>query len=209
MTDTRIIAIRHGETEWNLKGCFQGHKDSALSALGRRQAAAVGRRLSREPFDVIYSSDLGRALDTAGAIASLSGHTIRPDAQLRERNFGVLEGLTEAEIIAAHGDTLERLRRPEPDFRIPDGESLREAYDRCVSAFTRLAGLHPGETIVVVCHGGVLAHLYQHATASPLDTPRNFSVHNASINRFEFAGGRLGLVSWGDIAHLEETNASG
>ena len=204
MTDTQIIAIRHGETEWNLKGRFQGHQDSPLSPLGRRQAAALGQRLAREPFDIIYSSDLGRALDTAGAIAGLSGHTVRADAQLRERNFGVLEGLTEAQIIAAHGETLERLRRPEPEFRIPGGESLREAYDRCVSAFTRLARLHPGRTVVVVCHGGVLAHLYQHATAAPIDTPRKFSVHNASINRFRYAAGLWQLVHWGDVSHLED-----
>jgi len=69
MPGTRIIAIRHGETEWNLQGRFQGHKDSPLSPLGRAQAAALGRRLGAETFDLLYSSDLGRALDTAGAIA--------------------------------------------------------------------------------------------------------------------------------------------
>ncbi len=210
MPVTQCIVIRHGETEWNLKGRFQGHKDSPLSPLGRTQAAALGRRLATESFDVLYSSDLGRALQTAGAIASLSGHTIKTDPQLRERNFGVLEGLTEAEIIAAHGDTLERLRRPEPDFRIPKGESLRDAYDRCVAAFSRLAALHAEGTMVVVCHGGVLAHLYQHATAAPIDTPRNFPVLNASINRFRYigasdtnAGGRWELQSWGDVTHLD------
>lgn len=204
MPDTQLIAIRHGETEWNLQGRFQGHQDSPLSPRGRTQAAALGRRLAGEPFDVIYSSDLGRALDTAGAIAGLSGHAVKADVALRERNFGILEGLTETEIIAAHGDTLERLRRPEPDFRMPGGESLRQAYDRCVTAFTRLAGLHAGGTMVVVCHGGVLAHLYQHATASPIDTPRNFGVLNASINRFRYAGERWELLSWGDVSHLAE-----
>jgi probable phosphoglycerate mutase len=206
---TDVIAIRHGETEWNLKGRFQGHLDSPLSPLGRSQAAALGRRLADEAFDELYSSDLGRALDTAGAIAEHSGHAIRTDAQLRERNFGVLEGLTETEIIAAHGDTLERIRRPEPDFRIPRGESLREAYDRCVATFTRLADQHAGATIVVVCHGGVLAHLYQHATAAPMDTPRKFSVLNASINRFRYAGGRWQLLHWGDVSHLHDETAAG
>lgn len=204
MPDTQCIAIRHGETEWNLQGRFQGHLDSPLSPLGRAQAAALGRRIAGEPFDVIYSSDLGRALDTAGAIARLSGHAIKADVALRERNFGILEGLTETEIIAAHGDTLQRLRRPEPDFRMPGGESLREAYERCVEAFTRLADRHAGGTMVVVCHGGVLAHLYQHATASPIDTPRNFAVPNAGINRFRYAGGRWELLAWGDVSHLAE-----
>jgi probable phosphoglycerate mutase len=203
MSATQVIAIRHGETEWNLKGRFQGHMDSPLSRLGRSQAAALGQRIAAESFDAIYSSDLGRALDTAGAIASRSGHAVLADARLRERNFGVLEGLTEAEIIAAHGETLERLRRPEPDFRIPGGESLRQAYDRCVAAFTALANLHSGGTIVVVCHGGVLAHLYQHATGAPMDTPRKFSVLNASVNRFRLTGGRWELVQWGDVAHLD------
>jgi len=127
---------------------------------------------------------------------------------LRERHFGILEGLTESEIIAQHGDTLERLRRPEPDFRIPGGESLRDAYDRCVSAFTRLALTHAGGTVVAVCHGGVLAHLYQHATAAPMDTPRKFAVLNASINRFRFAGGRWRLDDWGDVAHLDDCVAN-
>jgi probable phosphoglycerate mutase len=204
MPATQFIAIRHGETEWNLKGRFQGHMDSPLSTLGRAQAAALGRRVATERFDVLYSSDLGRAVETAGEIARCSGHAVKTDPQLRERNFGILEGLTEAEIIAAHGDTLERLRRPEPDFRIPGGESLRQAYERCVAAFTGLAKLHAGGTVVVVCHGGVLAHLYQHATASPMDTPRKFAVLNASVNRFVYDGDRWELLQWGDVSHLDD-----
>src|SRR5215217_8566820 len=94
---TELILLRHGETEWNALGLLQGHRDSPLSAEGLRQADALAARLATVSFSALYSSDLGRALQTAGRIAARTGHQVHADARLRERGLGVLEGLTREE----------------------------------------------------------------------------------------------------------------
>ena len=89
---TEIIIIRHGETEWNQTGRFQGHSDVPLSETGRAQAEALGRNLALDHVDVIYASDLTRALETAAPLAARFGLTVTPDPLLRELNFGAWEG---------------------------------------------------------------------------------------------------------------------
>ena len=95
---TRILAIRHGETAWNVDTRIQGHSDIGLNDTGRWQAERLARALTDDRLDAVYSSDLLRALDTASALAASTGLTVRTDAALRERSFGVFEGLTFAQI---------------------------------------------------------------------------------------------------------------
>jgi probable phosphoglycerate mutase len=90
----KLICIRHGETQWNVEGREMGQLDSPLTPLGLRQAEAIADRLGKLEFDALYSSDLGRAVQTAEAIASRCGRDIRLDAGLRERNMGIFQGLT-------------------------------------------------------------------------------------------------------------------
>jgi len=95
MQETQVIVIRHGETEWNLANRYQGQIDSPLSVRGRQQVEAIGKRLATQPFDALYSSDLGRAMDTAGAIArcsGVSGSCIIKESGFRERHYGILGG---------------------------------------------------------------------------------------------------------------------
>src|SRR5690349_16626448 len=116
---TRFIVVRHGETEWNVEQRIQGAGNSPLTARGLAQADAIGERLARESFDVLVSSDLGRALQTAGRIAARTGHAVVPDARLRERNFGIGEGLTYAEIDARYPGAFSRTQQMDPDYRVP------------------------------------------------------------------------------------------
>src|SRR5476649_1879895 len=102
--DTHLIAIRHGETEWNSQGRFQGHLDSVLNPEGLAQAEALGEYMVRESFDLLLSSDLGRALQTASAIAMRTGHDIVVEPRLRERRMGIFQGLTPAEVQARYPD---------------------------------------------------------------------------------------------------------
>ena len=95
---TRLLVVRHGETVWNKQLRFQGHGDSHLTESGRAQARALGQRLKNIPFDELIASDLGRTKETAALIAAATGHEIQTDSRLRERNYGVLEGLTFSEI---------------------------------------------------------------------------------------------------------------
>ena len=201
--DTHLIAIRHGETEWNKEGRFQGHLNSALNKEGLAQAQALGERLTAERFDLLLSSDLGRALQTASAIAMRSGHEIVVEPRLRERRMGVFQGLTPGEVQARYPEEYARFSSRDPDYVIPEGESMRQLFERSVACFTELARRHAGLTLATVTHGGVLAMLYRHARAMPLDAPRDFPLHNTGVNRFRHRRGAWQLQSWGDIAHLE------
>mgnify|MGYP001578796940 CR=1 FL=1 len=201
--DTHFIAIRHGETEWNRESRFQGHLNSVLNGEGMAQAQALGVRLARERFDLLLSSDLGRALQTASAIAMRTGHEIVVEPRLRERRMGIFQGLTPAQVQARYPEDYERFRSHDPDYVIPDGESMRQLFERSVACFSELAQRHAGLTLATVTHGGVLAMLYRHATAMPLEQPRDFPLHNTGVNRFRHRQGAWQLQHWGDIAHLE------
>ena len=201
--DTHLLAIRHGETEWNSQGRFQGHLDSVLNREGRAQAEALGEHLAQERFDLLLCSDLGRALQTASAIAMRTGHEIVVEPRLRERRMGIFQGLTPVEVQARYPEEYARFNTHDPDYVIPDGESTRQLFERSVACFTELAERHAGLTLATVTHGGVLAMLYRHAMAMPLDAPRNFPLHNTGINRLRHRRGAWQLQSWGDIAHLE------
>jgi probable phosphoglycerate mutase len=201
--DTHLIAIRHGETEWNSQGRFQGHLDSVLNREGRAQAEALGEYLARERFDLLLSSDLGRALQTASLIAMRTGHEIVVEPRLRERRMGIFQGLTPAEVQARYPDEYARFSTRDPDYVIPDGESTRQLFERSVACFTELAERHAGLTLAAVTHGGVLAMFYRHARAMPLDAPRDFALHNTGVNRFRHRLGAWQLRSWGEISHLD------
>lgn len=201
--DTLLIAIRHGETEWNSEGRFQGHLNSVLNEEGRAQAQALAERLAAERFDLLLSSDLGRALQTASAVAMRTGHEILVEPRLRERRMGIFQGLTPAEVQARYPEEYARFRTHDPDYVIPGGESMRQLFERSVACFSALAERYAGLTLATVTHGGVLAMLYRHAVSMPLEAPRDFPLHNTGMNRFRHRLGAWELQSWGDIAHLE------
>lgn len=148
---SRLIIWRHGQTEWNVTDRIQGHADVGLDDVGRAQAAAAARHIAAGHPDVIVSSDLRRAADTAAALAAVTGLTVRRDPRLREQYFGDWQGLTNAEVRDAYPDTWARWRRGEaPDAAGIEGISaLRE---RALAAMTDAAEL--GGTVVVVTHGG-------------------------------------------------------
>lgn len=201
--DTHLIAIRHGETEWNSDGRFQGHLNSVLNQEGMAQARSLAERLATEPIDLLLSSDLGRALQTASVVAMRTGHEILVEPRMRERRMGIFQGLTPAEVQERYPHEYARFHSHDPDYVIPEGESVRQLFERCVACFSELAERHAGLTLAAVTHGGVLAMLYRHAVGMPLDAPRDFPLHNAGVNRFRHRLGVWQLQSWGDIAHLE------
>ena len=200
---TRFIVLRHGESEWNLEYRIQGHSDSPLTPAGVSQAEALAGRLEHEPFDTLVSSDLERAFATARAIAARTGHSIRTDARLRERNFGVGEGLTYGELDHQFPEVFSRVRETDPDYVIPGGESRRALYERVKRAFESLAGEHGGGRVAVVTHGGVLASLYRLIHGIAVSAPHRIPIANASYNAVAFDGAEWSVEAWGDTAHLE------
>lgn len=204
--ETRIVLIRHGETAWNAERRLQGHIDIALNAEGERQAEALAGALAGERFDALYSSDLKRAQQTAAAVARVHGMTVSSAPALRERCYGGFEGLLYAEIAQRFPLEFAAWQAREVDALMPPGartaESFRQFYRRAVAAILALAQAHPGQSLALVAHGGVLECAYRAAMGMLLETPRDFPVLNASINRFAVRGGALTLRSWGEVGHL-------
>lgn len=208
MQETKIVLIRHGETAWNAERRLQGHLDIALNREGERQARALGRALAGERIDHIVSSDLLRARQTAEAVAGHHGHPVRQDRALRERCYGGFEGLLYTEIAERFPAQFAAWQARDVDAELPPGanrgESFRTFYERVTGAVLGWAAAHPGQTLALVAHGGVLECAYRAALGLSLETPRDFKVHNASINRFVVAGGALRLVKWGETEHLRD-----
>jgi probable phosphoglycerate mutase len=203
MDATRIIAIRHGETLWNVDTRIQGHRDIPLNDRGRWQAAQVARALAGEPIAAVYASDLLRAHATGAAIAEAAGAPLHAEPDLRERSFGELEGRTFAEIEAALPEQARRWRQRDPHFAPEGGESLTLLRARIAEVTARLAARHLGEQIVLVAHGGVLDVLYRLATGQELQAPRTWLLANAALNRLLWTPEALTLVGWGDTGHLD------
>ena len=206
MTKSNIILIRHGETAWNAERRLQGHLDIPLNPEGERQAALLGAALASEPIDLIVSSDLARARQTAQAVADARGMAVQTDPQLRERCYGGFEGLLYSEIEARFPAEFAAWQARDVDAELPPGkhvgESFRTFFARATGAILAWGAANPGKTIALVAHGGVLECAYRLALGLPLETPRDFKVFNASINRFTCVDGRLQLQSWGEVGHL-------
>ena len=140
---TTLLLIRHGETDWNAEGRLQGHTDRPLNDFGRRQARALAERLAGDGITAVYSSDLSRALETAEILAARLELPVVTDPDLRERNWGSWEGLTGTE-----RDGVEYV-----------GEANDAHGERVLGAVRRIAEQHPGESVVVVTHGGSLRRI--------------------------------------------------
>lgn len=205
MTDTatRILAIRHGQTAWNADSRIQGHTDIELDATGLWQADRLATALVDEPLQAIYSSDLGRARQTAAPVAAGHGLALRIDTGLRERGFGDFEGLSFAQVEQRWPEAAARWRRRDPDFGPGGGEVLSDFRARIVATIERLARAHRGECVALVTHGGVLDILYREATRLALDAPRSWELGNAAVNRLLWNAEGAFLVGWNDRAHLE------
>src|SRR5262245_9299525 len=116
MSETKLIVVRHGETTWNREKRMQGTTDTPLSDVGRAQARALGRRLAGHDFAALYASDLARARDTASVIAERTGRKLVMDSRLRERRFGIFEGLTAGEIHERFPEEYDRFVSRDPDY---------------------------------------------------------------------------------------------
>lgn len=200
---TRICLVRHGETEWNAERRIQGQIDIGLNATGLRQAAAAGRWLKAAGIVALYSSDLKRAWTTALALGEAL--SLQPIAvpEMRERRYGVFEGLTYAEAQARYPDGYAAFEGRNAAYNFEHGESLSAMYERVTGKLQALAAGHPGQTIAIVLHGGVLDIINRFVRGNPLEAPRDFLIPNAGLNWIAAVDGQWHIESWGETAHLE------
>jgi broad specificity phosphatase PhoE len=199
-----LILIRHGETVWNQQRRMQGHSDSPLSEKGLQQARLLANRLKQMEFAALYSSDSGRAHHTARCVAEVTGHDIVVEPRLRERNFGVFEGLTGPEMEARYPEEYARFKNRDQQFAMPRGESNVEFRRRTIACMDEIVARHPRQLVVVVTHGLVLDVFYRIAMGIPPEERRIHDLVNAGINRLHFENGSWRIEVWGDGSHLDE-----
>lgn len=201
---TELLLIRHGETDHNRQGRFQGQVDVPLNATGLAQAERLAQRLRHEPVDVLVSSDLSRARGTAEPLLALRGGLhLSTDAAWREQAFGVLEGLVVAEARLSHPEAFAAWWAHTPEGAPPGGESPRAFHARVLAALQALARAHAGARVAVFTHGGVLDMVWRSVHALPLSGPRACVIPNTGINRLRWTDGQLELLQWADAAHLD------
>ena len=199
---TQLCIVRHGETDWNVEKRIQGHTDIPLNETGRAQALAMAFNAAHHRFSAIYSSDLRRALETAHYIAEREGHEVRPLPKLRERNYGMLQGLTAAEALMRYPEVHARYIARDPDYDFETGEDMHAFTARVMDGFRWIVRHHEGQTVLATAHAGVLDILYRKSTGRPLHTPRDFKIPNCALNWFHVDAHGWHLKRWADHHHL-------
>lgn len=206
--ETRVVLVRHGETEWNRVERFRGRTDIELNETGRRQARAAAQRLSGWQIGAIYSSPLKRAL-----------HTAQPIAEACSLEVAILEGIADADYGVWTGLSAEEARAQDPEVhqtwvhtplltRFPGGESLRQVQDRAWCALVEISSAHQGETILLVSHVVVNRVLICSALGLGGDAFWRIGQDNAAINVLQGAHGRYRVLLLNDTCHLESLDGS-
>jgi broad specificity phosphatase PhoE len=191
--------VRHGETEHNAKGIFQGYTPVPLSARGRQQATLVAERLASIQPRVLYSSDILRAQETATIISQRIRLSVQLRAGLREWHVGTWAGKP-LEAYVAHLQTLQA----HPVTYVPEGgESQVQTQARMVAQMQELAGQHRGETIICVSHGTAIDLLARHILGLDVMQPPAYRIANTSVNVFRYQGDAWEIVTLNEIRHLE------
>lgn len=200
---TKLILVRHGETEWNKALRYQGHRDIPLSDIGRAQAQKLADRLAGDKIDAFYASDLSRALETAQIVASPHGREVYPLPELRETNFGLWEGLTYKEIVKDYYEDMKKWRDDPLAHRIPGGESLQEVADRSMAGINRIVAGHRDQTVLVAVHGGIIRVVVGTLLGVDLKGYWKFKQDNVAVNIIEiYDHDRAIICLLNDTGHL-------
>jgi len=188
---TELYLVRHGETDWNLARRIQGSTDIPLNTTGREQAAATGRLLAKRQWDAVVSSPLSRASETAAIIARETGLGAPELVEaIAERNYGDAEGMTGAEIDARYPAGAE----------VPGRESREQVVERAMPALIAIAEQHPGQSVIVVSHGGVIRSV---VNAVEPGTSAAELIRNGSVHSFRHVDGALRLIAFNDPIEVE------
>jgi probable phosphoglycerate mutase len=207
MSVTRLYLVRHGQSAGNAEGRFGGHSPTPLSDLGTRQAAVTAEALAKERIDIVYSSDLLRAVQTASPLAERLGLPVNKTAAFRERHVGVLEGLTFDESKQAHPDDYYALVNRVVHHRITDGESYRDLLRRATKELHDILRSNRGKRIAVFSHTGAICYLTLHLMGAIHRHTRTtpwLVTSNCGINRFEVRGPHnVRVLAVNDTRHLD------
>ena len=198
----RLLLVRHGITQHNLNGQYTGQTDAPLSDLGERQIKAVGKYLAQEKVDVIFSSDLQRARDTAREIARHHDLPVLEDPDLREISMGTWEGLTPEQIKARDLESWKYVRSDPARHAPPGGESFLQLHARAARALQRCQEQYTGQTVLWATHGGFIGATICSALKLDSSYRHCFRHENTSITEIRFGDGLPSIERLNDITHL-------
>ncbi|GIU81991.1 MAG: histidine phosphatase family protein [Acidobacteria bacterium] len=210
---TRLFLIRHGQSKKNAEGRFGGHSKTPLSRLGKKQARLTAKALLREKIDVIYSSDLPRAIQTAKPLAKLMNLEIQTTPDLRERNFGLLEGLTFEEVAELFPQDYEALVNRDFTHVATGGESYKQLFERASKKLEEILTKHKGKNIAIFAHVGVICFLSLYLLGAVNENSTHtawISTSNCGICRFELYGrNNVRVIALNDTRHLQKITRKG
>ncbi|HXF42725.1 MAG TPA: histidine phosphatase family protein [Pyrinomonadaceae bacterium] len=205
---TKLFLIRHGQSNGNAEGRFGGHSDTPLSDLGIKQAKKTAIALAREGITAIYSSDLDRAVQTAQPLSQLTGLPIIKSAAFRERDVGILEGLTFDESKRKFPRDFFALVQRNYHHIITGGESYRHLVRRSTTELWQIIRQNQGGSIAIFSHTGAICFMTLHLIgAIRRDTKQTpwIVTSNCGINRFEIRSRRnIRILAINDTRHLSE-----
>jgi len=201
--NTEIFLIRHGETIWNTKKLIQGQLDSPLTDNGIYQSNLLAQRMEKINPDIIYTSDLKRAVDTANIINQHINKDIIEISGVRERHWGVFQGADWPKIKKFFPTQYKYYRNDSKNYKIPNGESYNQVTKRTMDSLVDIIENHKNQKVVIVTHGGVISPLIRDLLSIPYETHRKFTISNTSITKLVYSDFGFSILSLGDIAHLE------
>ena len=199
---TLFYIIRHGETDYNRDGRYQGQSDVPLNDDGRRQSQALASRMAGVALDQIYASPLGRAHETARAMAA--GRQISLDDRLLEVNVGQVVGMSTAKIAGAYPEFAAAYRRDPDRTPFPGGESASDVQVRSLEAIGEIHQRFPHGRVALITHGGVIKTIVMHVLGMPLSDRNRIVLNNCSITIVEWGARRQRLWSLNEMGHLDQ-----
>ncbi len=202
---TKIILVRHGETEWNKLGKYQGQSDIALSEKGRLQARALAKDFPAASVQAVYSSDLERAKETASIVGRSFSCKVQVDPRLREFNFGDWEGLSYTEIVAKWPTAMKNFFQHPDILEVPNGETFQQAQSRAMEALREIVAQHAGDTVLVAAHGAVNRTILAAVLHMPLRYIWSMRQDNTAVNILRYEEGAYMLELLNSTAHLHSS----
>ena len=200
----RLILIRHGQTEWNADGRYQGQSNVALSDTGRKQAKFLAERFPVKHLDAIYASDLERARETAECVGEKLGVLVRPEKAFRELSFGDWEGLTYQQITARWPEESHKLFTAPDELEIPNGETFQALQKRALSKINKLCIEHVDQTIGIFAHGAINKTILAGLMHIPLHYLWSLRQDNTAVNILRLDDGYVTVELINSTSHLGE-----
>lgn len=200
----RLYLIRHGESEWNILSKVQGQSNTQLTDKGREQAKKAAQGLLHEKIDLIFSSDLNRAFDTAKVIGELLGLEVNTFEELREMRFGVWEGLTTQEIMNKYTNEHTIWMTEPHKLNLPEAEKLIDLQERLLGIVNILIKDNKDKNILIVSHGSSIKALILGILGIDISFYNRFTISNTGISIIEYRDYSPVLRVLNDTSHLKE-----